>query len=109
MLNELSALKLDAALLKLELLQRQREVPAEGQLRELLDEPVQEFGAAPIPGEVSLRHLATLGNLPLSTVHGVDRIGIAKLARGLREQGLPPHLAERFCALIDDIDQPELF
>lgn len=63
----------------------------------------------PEPGNVSHRDLAAFTGLSVATIHGVERLALAKLARGLREQGLPPHLADRFCALIDDIDQPELF
>lgn len=109
MLTPLSALKIDAALLALELLQRQGEWPADGALRKLLDEILGEFGkSAPAPGEVSIRDLARLGDVPLSTVHGLDRLAAAKLARGLRDD-LPPHMARSFCALIDDPNQPELF
>lgn len=63
----------------------------------------------PVPGEVSLRTLAEYCGVSEATILGVERMALAKLARGLREEGLPPHLAARICTLIDDPQQPELF
>lgn len=92
MLNELTAAKLDAALLELELLQRTG------------GEPV------PAPGEPGvLAWLARRAGVSEATVCAVQRLALAKVARGLRGTELPPHLAQAFCHLIDDAQQPELF
>jgi hypothetical protein len=92
MLTPLTAAKIDAALLELELLQRRGDP------------------AAPAPGEPGvLTWLAEKAGVAEGTVCAVQRMALAKVARGLRETDLPPHLAKAFCALIDDLQQPELF
>lgn len=90
MLTELTALKIDAALLELELLQRSGDP------------------AAPAPGQVSLAWLARKAGVGEATIHDLQRIALAKVARGLRGEGLPPHLAHAVCTLIDNPEQPEL-
>lgn len=90
MLSELTALKIDAALLELELLQRSGDPEA------------------PAPGQVSLAWLARRAGVGEATVHAVQRIALAKVARGLRGEGLPPHLSKAVCHIIDDAQQPEL-
>ena len=95
MLNPLTAAQLDHGLAALRACQIL--VDAED------SEPV------PAPGEVSLRHLAQYCGVSEATILGVERIALAKVARGLRDHGLPPHLADRLCQLIDRPDQPELF
>lgn len=90
MLSELTALKIDAALLELELLQRSGDPEA------------------PAPGQVSLAWLARRAGVGEATIHAVQRIALAKVARGLRGTELPPHLAKAFCPIIDDQTQPEL-
>lgn len=89
MLTELTAAKIDAGLLQLEIDQR--------------------TGAAPPPGEVSLADLATRAGVSEATILDLQRLALAKLARALRADGLPPHLAGAVCPLIDDPQQPELF
>jgi hypothetical protein len=92
MLTPLSAAKIDAALLELELLQRagDPDVPAPGE-----------------PGV--LAWLAKRAGVAEGTVHALQRTALAKVARGLRDEQLPPHLARAVCVLIDDPQQPELF
>jgi hypothetical protein len=90
MLTELTALKIDAALLELELLQRSGDPEA------------------PAPGQVSLAWLARRAGVGEATIHHLSCIALAKVARGLRGDGLPPHLAKAVCHLIDDASQPEL-
>lgn len=111
MLTGLSALKLDLALLALELLQRESEVPAEGELRDLVEELRGRFGAVPSPGDVGLATLARMSGLGEATLHDCERSIRAKVARRLIDSGrLPPRLAGRICGLIDsDPTQPELF
>lgn len=89
MLTELTAARIDAGLLQLEIDQR--------------------TGHAPPPGEVSLADLATRAGVSEATILDLQRLALAKLARGLRADGLPPHLARCVCNLIDDPRQPELF
>lgn len=89
MLTELTAAKIDAGLLQLELDQR--------------------TGKAPPPGEVSLADLAQRAGVSEATILDLQRLALAKLARALRADGLPPHLSGAVCRLIDDPQQPELF
>ncbi|WP_035605105.1 hypothetical protein [Haloferula sp. BvORR071] len=89
MITDLTAAKLDAALLQLELEQR--------------------CGEGPQPGEVSLAELARRAEIGEATVHEVFNTALSKVARGLRERGLPPRLARVLVELIDDPQQPELF
>jgi hypothetical protein len=44
-----------------------------------------------------------------ATILDLQRLALAKLARALRADGLPPHLAGAVCRLIDDPQPPELF
>lgn len=92
MISDLTALKLDAALLQLELQQRQGE-------------------DAPAPGQLSQAELARRSGLSESTINGIERIALAKLARGLMDQDLPPHLTKIILAHFDKqhTTQPELF
>lgn len=92
MLTPLIAAKIDAALLELELLQRSGapDVPAPGE-----------------PGV--LAWLAQRAGVAEGTINNLQRMALAKVARALREETLPPHLSGAFCALIDDPSQPELF
>lgn len=109
MLTGLSALKLDLALLALELLQRESEIPAEGELRDLVDQLRELHGSVPGPGEVGLATLARMAGLGEATLHDCERMARAKVARRLIDSGrLPPRLAGRVCDLIDST-QPELF
>jgi hypothetical protein len=89
MLTPLTAAKIDAGLLQLEIDQR--------------------TGQAPPPGEVSLADLASRAGVSEATILDLQRLALAKLARALRADGLPPHLASLACSLIDDPEQPELF
>lgn len=64
----------------------------------------------PVPGEVSLHDLARYSGLSVATIHGIERIALAKALRAMRERDLiPAHLVKRLCRFIDDPDQPELF
>lgn len=91
MLTPLTAAKIDAALLELELLQRTGAEPV------------------PAPGEPGvLAWLAKRAGVGEATICAVQRMALAKVARGLRGTELPPHLAAAFCPIIDDAQQPEL-
>jgi hypothetical protein len=94
MLSELTALKLDAALLELELLQRTGDPDA------------------PAPGEPGiLAWLARRAGLSEGTLCAFQRHSLVRVARALRtdEGELPTRLASAFCHLIDNPEQPELF
>lgn len=71
--------------------------------------PGDDGESVPEPGEVSLRVLAEFCGVAEGTILSIERLALAKLARGLRGGELPPHLAGAFCALIDNPEQPELF
>ncbi|WP_193214955.1 hypothetical protein [Luteolibacter marinus] len=75
-------------------------------LREL-----QAAGAAPPPGQVSLRTLAAECGCSQDTIIQIERLAKAKLARGLLEieADLPPRLARLLRSQLEDPAQPELF
>ena len=104
MLTPLTAAKIDAALLELELLQRPGCYRCKWMLQAASNREV------PAPGEPCvLAWLAAKAGVAEGTICAVQRIALVKVARTLRGGDLPPHLAKAVCHLIDDPQQPELF